>query len=361
MVRAEPRRPEIAIAVLIAGAVTHALLCVPAIQCRGYPPIAPIWYGVTFIWPVAVLISAYFDSTQFSVRRKQLIVYSLATAFFTAGTVVGVVPRRMGQVEMLLGTIFFGPLHLIVAFTVESASQNIYAFGRQLVEIRNDVSRTSFSVFSFFALIAWICLILGIPLGYQSTIMKRVYSDAIEQADSNWKTNALVFGELRYEQLDDVTVIHNFDSDTGLELKTQRPDLGFRDRYNARVRELIELHGLPAYSIKHIMPKQDHLIQLLDATDLDRVDSFPFDLSENIQLERRGPPVGANGASTSSSGSLSIITPALQMGLGDGISQVHHKKTDDVIYIREGTNWVGAFLHDGRMIMSASRSHSVNP
>ena len=82
MARSEPRCAEIASGVLVVGVIAHALLCGPAIGCRGYPPIAPIWYGVTFIWPVAVMISAYFDSTKFANRRKQLIIFALATAFF---------------------------------------------------------------------------------------------------------------------------------------------------------------------------------------------------------------------------------------------------------------------------------------
>lgn len=355
MTRSETRRPEIASGVLVVGAVAHALLCAPAIGCRGYPPIAPIWYGVTFIWPVAVLVSAYFDSIRFGSRRKHLIIYALATAFFMAGTMVTVVPRNMGPVEMLFGTIVFGPIHLLITFAVEFAIQFVYSFGRKLVENRNDSPRINFSLFSVFAMFGWIALMLGIPFGYQSLVESNVNNNAIERADLDWKTNALVYREYEMGQIGDVTIDYDFDPETGLEYKHRMSDLGFADRYNARINQLIELHGIPEYSIKNIIPKPVDLAQILDATDLNVVGSFPIDLTENIHLMRRGSFSRWGGTSTSGSDSLSIVTPYMHMGVGDGILAVHYKITDEIIYIRNGPDWVGAFLHDGRMIVSASR------
>ena len=355
MARSEPRCAEIASGVLVVGVIAHALLCGPAIGCRGYPPIAPIWYGVTFIWPVAVMISAYFDSTKFANRRKQLIIFAFSTAFFMAGTMVTVVPRRMGPVEMLFGTVFFGPIHLLITFAVEFTIQFIYSFGRTLVENRSDAARSNFSLFSFLTLIGWIALILGIPLGYQSLIESNVNNNAIKRADSDWETNALVYRDYEFEQIGDVSIDFNFDPETGLQYKRRMSDLGFADRYNARISQLIELHGIPQYSIKHIIPNPNDFAKLLDATDLDIVDSFPLDLSKNIHLMRRGSLSRWGGTSTSGSDSLSVVTPHMHMGAGDGVLPVHYKKTDDIIYIRNGPDWVGAFLHDGRMVMSASR------
>ena len=356
MARSETRRPIIASGILVAGAISHALLCGPAIGCRGYPPIAPIWYGVTFIWPVAVLASAYFDSTRFGNRQKQLIIYSLITAFFMAGTIVTIVPRSMGPAEMLLNTIFFGPIHLLITFTVEFASQFIYSSGRNLVANRIDGAKTNFSLFSFFAMIGWIALILGIPLGYQSSIKSSVKNNAIERANLDWKTNAVVYRDNEIEQIGDVAIHYDFDPETGLEYQQHRRwDLGFANRYNARINQLIELHGLPQYSIKHVLPNPHEVAQLLDAIDLDVVDSFPLDLSENIHLMRRGFLSRWGRVATNNSDSLSIVTSHMQMSTGHKVLPVHYKITDDVIYIRNGPNWVGVFLHDGRMIMAASR------
>ena len=356
MANCEIRRPQVASWILVVGAIIHALLCGPAIDCRGYPPIPPIWYGVTFIWPVAVLISAYFDSTWFGTRRDQLIIYSLVTAFFTAGTLVIVVPRQVGLSQMLACTLFIGPLHLLVTFVTEYASQFIYAFGRELVENRDGPSRSSFSLFSFLALIGWIALILGIPTGYQALAESSLNNDAIQHADSAWETDAFIFGEFPYESIGDVNVEYYFDARTGLEYRHQFLDGEYVDRYNARIRQLVELRGIPHYSIKDAIPDPNDVALLLDANDLVAVENLPMDVTENIHLMCRGYLTRWGKTIVNSGAPLSIVTPHTQTGRRGSVQSVHYKITEHVVYVRTGSNWVGVYLHDGRMIMSASRN-----
>jgi hypothetical protein len=301
------------------------------------------------------VISAYFDSIQFGARRNQLVIYALVTAFFSAGTVVSMMPRQMGLGEMLFGTILYGPLHLLVAFGLEYVVQLVYSKGRRLVDRDGESSKTSFTLFALFAFFAWISLMLGVPFGYKSCVMNSVNNEAIERANNDWRTNALIFRDDQFIKIGSCTVQYDFDPETGLQLEHRRPDLGSADRYNARISELIELHGIPSYSIKSIMPHPEDLIRLLDSTEMSLVESFPFDLTENIHLMRRGTLTRWGGTSTSESYSLSIATPHSLMGDGGGVMPVHTKITKDVIYIRNGSNWIGAFLPDGRMIMSASR------
>lgn len=353
--RAETRRPEIAIGILVLGAMAHALLCGPAIGCRGYPPIAPIWYGVTFIWPIPIVISAYFDAVRFGARRTHLIVYSLVTAFFMAGTVVMVVPRQMGPDQMLLGTILLGPIHLLITFVLEFFSQRLYSIGRRLVDGSAGAARSSFSLFSLLAFSTWVGLILGIPLGYQSMEESFVRSSAARRAREDWKTNAYIYRDFELNEGSGATVEFNFDPETGLQLKRRISNSGFAEQYNACIAELIRQNGLPKYSIKSLMPKPNELVQWLDSNEMEPVVSFPIDLTENIHLMRRGTLTRWGGTSTSGSDSLSIVTPHSLMGVGDGVMPVHIKVTENVIYIRNGSSWVGAFLPDGRMIMSASR------
>ena len=357
MVRTETRSPSLACGTLVVGAIAHALLCGPAIGCRGYPPIAPIWYGVTYIWPVAILISAYFDSIQFGTRRIHLMTYSLVTAFFTAGTVVMVVPRSMGPVEMLFGTVLFGPVHLAVATVLELLVQSFYSTGRQLVEPKHNLKKLNFSLFSFLCMFGWIALLLGIPFGYQSFVESSINRSAVERAEENWSTNAFIFQDFQLESTDegDLFIQYDFDPETGLEYKRRTSDLGYSDRYNARIRELIERDGLPKYSIKTIMPSATDLVQFLDSTSMDLVESFPTDLTRNIHLMRRGSLSRWGGTSTNGSDSLSIVTPHAHAGSGGGIFPVHAKITTDIVYIRNGADWIGAFLPDGRMVMSATR------
>lgn len=355
MARPETRRPELATAILVVGAIVHALLCGPAIGCRGYPPIDPIWYGATFTWPNPVLISAYFDSMRFGVRRNQLILYALVTAFFMAGTMVMVVPRQMGPGEMLFGTIFFGPIHLLITFVLEFIAQMLYSMGRRLIDRNGQNATFTFSLFSLFALFVWIGLILGIPFGYQSFVNSSVNHSAIRRAEDDWKTNALIYRDYEFDEIGDCTVQYEFDPETGLEFKHRMADLGFADKYNARIDELIRLHGIPKYSIKSIVPNPDDLVRLLDSTEMDPVEAFPIDLTVNIHLMRRGTLTRWGGTSASGSDSLSIVTPHGLLGVGDGVLPVHSRITDKIIYIRNGPDWVGAFLPDGRMVMSASR------
>ena len=351
----ETRRPAIATGILIVGAISHAFLCVPAIVCRGYPPIDPIWYGVTYVWPISIVISAYFDSIRFGVRRNQLIIYAIATAFFTAGTPVTIVPREMGFEAMLLGTIIFGPFHLVMTFLLEFITQVLYSMGRRLVDRASEKVSVRFSLLALFALSSWIGLIVGIPIGYRSYVKESVNHSAVLRAETDWKTNALIYRDHESAPIDGCTVQYCFDPDTGLELGRPKSDLGFADKYNARINELISQHGIPTYSIKSIIPKPEDLIPLLDSDELDPVDAFPADLTDNIHLMRRGTLSRWGGTSSSSSDSLSIVTPHILMAVDNGVLPVHSKVTDKIVYIRNGPNWVGAFLRDGRMIMSASR------
>tara|TARA_R100000789_G_scaffold70446_2_gene65941 strand:+ start:396 stop:1469 length:1074 start_codon:yes stop_codon:yes gene_type:complete len=353
--RSEIRRPELANGILIFGALAHVVLCVPAIGCRGYPPLAPIWYGVTYLWPVAILVSGYFDSIRFETRRKQLIIYALVTAFFSAGTIVLIVPRDMGPGLMLYGSIIFGPLHLMVTFVLEFAIQVFYSIGRNLVDRNENTQRFKFSAFSLLSLFGWIILILGIPLGYKSFVEFSENNFAIECADSHWKTKAYIYLDSQFDQIGDCSIHYGFDPETGLECKPRRADLGFADRYNERINELIERDGIPQYSIKAIIPETAKLIKMLDSNTMDLVENFPIDLTENIHLMRRGSSSRSGATNKSSDDYLSIVTPHISMSVDNCLLPVHTIKDGEIIYICSGSDWIGAFLSDGRMVISVSR------
>src|SRR5262245_21576657 len=107
----------------------------PAITTRGYPPIDPFWYGVTFLWIVPPAFSALFDSWSFTTRRWHLLAYALATAFFNSGTSVDVVPRSMHPIPMLVLTlVVYGPVHLALTFVAEGILQWILGCSRTFVE-----------------------------------------------------------------------------------------------------------------------------------------------------------------------------------------------------------------------------------
>lgn len=254
MARLEFRRPDLAKSILIVGAIAHALLCIPAIDCRGYPPLDPIWYGVTFLWPMAIVISAYFDSIRFGSRWKHLFIYAIVTAFFSAATAVIMVPRQMGLALTLFHTAFLIPVYLLVIYALEYASQFLYSFGRRLDVQTTQSSNLNPSRFSILMLVCWIGLTLGIPIGYRSYEISQNEAFAIWRADQAWLKDAVIFRDWEPQQIDNCSIEYWFDLDTGLELRQWRPDLNFCEVYNARIHELIKQHGIPSYSIRPAIP-----------------------------------------------------------------------------------------------------------
>ncbi len=355
MSRIEPRRSELATGILVAGAIIYAILCGPAIGCRGYPPLDPFWYGVTFLWPIPVCISGFFDSIKLGTRLTQLIVFSLVTSFIFAGTMVTMVPRNIRPEEMLFGVVLFGPVHVVLTFLVELTVQWLYSFGRRLDDFESGKFPRSYSLFACLTFITWISVIVGLPIGYRSIITTSVNSKAVKRAEQEWGHGACLFGNYAIEQIGDVTVEFAFDPTTGLQISHKMADLGFSDAYNQRIQQLVELNGLPRYSIKSIIPVPADLIQLLDSTEMVAVNSLPTDLNENIHLMRRGTFSRWGRTITIMSDSLSVVTRHGTFGVGEGVFPVYVKVTDEIVYVRNGSNWIGAFLPDGSMIASASR------
>lgn len=360
MAQSIPRRPKLAIAILILGAIVHAGLCGPAIDCRGFPPLDPIWYGITFLWPVPVLISAFFDSDKFGNRRKQLVAYSLVTAFFTAGTTVDVIPRSVDPLWMIMNTIFIGPIHLLITLAVECLAQLFYSFGRQLVEKETANGRFAFSLFSFLCLFSWIGIVLGVPIAYTNSVYEMSRRSAVQKANEDWEHEALVYRDHEPKLLGDCVLEYRFDPETGLKFEESYTKLNFGDFYNERIEELIEEQGLPPYSIQELMPKPSQLIAMLDSTDLDLIDSFPADLNNNISLIREGRFSKWGSDFVGDPDYLSILTPHLNWGGIMGNYPVHTKITDELIFVRDGPHWIGVFLPDGQLIVSVLRSPSSN-
>src|SRR6187200_62195 len=97
-----PRREPVSIIILVIGSVVYALLCGPAIVQRGFPPIDPVWTGMTFLWVIPLMISCWFDTYAFESRRIHLCVYAIGTAFINACTVVTIVPKHVDLFQTLM-------------------------------------------------------------------------------------------------------------------------------------------------------------------------------------------------------------------------------------------------------------------
>jgi hypothetical protein len=100
--------------VLIVGGILYSVLCGPAIVQRGFPPIDHSWTPVTFLWVSPVLLAGALDRRPLKRRLAGLTIYCLVTAFFDAASIVIVVPKQFNLAEAMIGTIVFGPIHLII-------------------------------------------------------------------------------------------------------------------------------------------------------------------------------------------------------------------------------------------------------
>jgi hypothetical protein len=202
-----------------------------------------------------------------------------------------------------------------------------------------------------------ICLTIGFPFAYRSLVIRAERSRGLALADEQWASgDAVVFCTPDDLSDEDAAVEFGVDPATGLQRRPKRPDFGFKDAYNARIAELISLHGVPSWSLKKYIPTADDVVALLDSKDLKEITEFPHQLTASIVLMRRGTVTWGNTTYGSGDDSLSIVSErAGVMSVGDGVHRVYARVDDPIVVIRNGKTWVGIFHKDGRMIASASR------
>lgn len=345
--------------ILTIGAVFYAILCIPAIDQRGYPPIDPAWTAVTFLWIVPVLLAALVDPQLVKrLRGVDLVLYCFITGGFDAASVVLVVPKHIDLLETLLSTLLlFGPLHVIVAFLVAAIVARVSLFSRD--RLSNVNGRTAPVVrATIFA--GTLALAVAFPFFFREYTVFDARSRGRREADRDWKAgNALLYGE-KYFASDHASVQHEFDETTGLRVHAswfERMD--FESAYNTRISELIESRGTPDWSMKsHIVP-DDALIAALDADDLQEVTKFPHDVNDNIVLFRRGTVSSLGYTMSSTSDSLSIATRKSGLIATDNdvepafVGRIPGRHA--VILIRSGRTWIGAFHESGMLLSSAQR------
>ncbi len=355
-----PRRANLAAAILVVGGFIYVLLCGPAIGCRGYPPIDPIWYGIAFtFWPAPVMLSAVFDSYKFRGRHYGLLAYALVTAFFDAGTPIMIVPRQVNPLEMLFFTVLiFGPLHLFVTVLLERLLQFLLRRQRTLSENVPIVSAVpKISLYEWFVAYTAVCIAIGGPLAFREFDIDRRRARGVERADADWKNNQV---ELRMEnetvQVGDATVEYHVDRETGLKRKTPCATPVFCNAYNARIRELIRVNGLPTGSLRSDVPTPDELVALLDATDLQEVTQFPYQLTPQVILMRGG--TATFGSATYSNGGQGLAIASEQNGMhcvGSKNLPVFVETRANVFVVRSGNEWVGMIDASGCQIAEAYR------
>ena len=343
----------------------YAVLCTPAIGRRGYPPIDPAWMGVTFLWVSPVLLAATVDLMPFAKRYKALAMYCIATAFFDAGTMGGIVPRNVSLLgTIVLTVVMYGPLHLVVGFVVDGMIQAIRAAVRFVAPTMPGrvANATRWTVFG-----ALLLLTCAFPFAFRADAFADLQQRGRSHAEQDWRSRRADiyvgdFNTRAYQQVERTMLTHNYDRATGLEIRPQHGRSQYEDAYNRRIRELLNQHGVPEWSMKDHIVSDDDLINMLDSEEMNEIGVFPYDVNANITLMRRGPVTRWGVTSSKSRDDLSVLTRHHgSAGGGLDVAPVHVgqlSKYPEVVFVRNGRSWIGAFHDSGRFLSSADRYES---
>ena len=151
-----------------------------------------------------------------------------------------------------------------------------------------------------------------------------------------------------------------FDRKTGLVVQTpsKRVSDRFCEAYNARILELMKLEGDPPWSVTGKFPGDDEIIGLLNSPNVDRVDSFPYEVSPSIVI--CGPGRFCRWGHTSWSGDTIRIETSRGATLGFGnldtpVYVGHLPEWPHIVFIRGAHQAVEIFHRDGRRLATASR------
>jgi hypothetical protein len=358
--RSVPRRPGLSSAILVGGAAIYGVLCLPAIGERGYPPIDPVWTGVTFLWVFPVAMSALFDGFWFRGRRVYLAIYSLATAFIFSGTIVLAEPRSGDAGEAFWGALFvFGPIHLVIGFCIEGVMQLLLWPTRRLVEpeaIESQDGIPRISLLTWMVVHSLICMTIGFPFAFRSLAFSMIRARAVAKAEEDWAAGKAVVYKDVDNRLAEKIADYQGDLETGFEVEYRIDHRGFQATYNRRITQLIAERGLPAWSMKRFIPTEEQLRTMLDSTEMVEVASFPHEVNSSVVLMRQGTLDRWDRTTTNLYDDLKIVAEKSgEVDSVNGIAPVYVKVDGEVIYVRNGSEWVGAFHQSGVLLGSKTR------
>jgi hypothetical protein len=318
-------------------------------------------------------------------RFKGLAIYCLATAFFDAGTgtiIAAVIPRHVTLPMMLLMTIIYGPIHLFVGMFVEMLFQGIRAILRSIF---GRLSLGSTRLMQWATFLTLVLLTCGLPFAFREYSIAHFRHLGRAQAEKDWNAGR---AEMHVAFLDVWRpVIHRFDPATGLRIRERgyMAEYPYSLAYQARVAELLAERGIPEWSMKKYIPADDDLVAMFDSKQMEKINVFPHNINENMILIRHGTLTRWNTTFSNTSGFLAIATPQAFTGIGTDRSEYSQgvdgntkfvlgagdnsdrpqnepvfvgrlSKYPRVIFVRSGTDWVGAFHESGELLSSADRS-----
>jgi hypothetical protein len=370
--------------ILTIGGLAYAILCVPAIERRGYPPIDHVWMAMTYLWIAPLALSTLFDGGASPSRRWHLIAYAVLTGFVDAATEGVIVPRYVTFLGTLLMTVFlYGPAHIVVTFAIEWCLQRLLGLWRSFSPLET-TNRWTPRLSLIECLIGYsiVGMTIGFPFAYRGWVVADHQGRGRQLADDDWSKQRArhfspFFDDSEPSMANGVRVTYDVDRTTGFCLiKHGRSNDDMRNAYNDRIAELVREHGIPSWTMKPHLISPEALAELLNSSDCTEITSLPFEVTPSIVVFKTGTiskwgstmTFNGTGSQITSSGSspgglyfdgsgLAIATQADGLrAVGSGshpIFLIRHD--DDTICIRYGANWIGLFHRDGRLLEYAAR------
>lgn len=335
---ATPRRREVGMGevvgplVLAGWWVLYAVVCQRAIGQRGYPPLDAYWQGMTQLWVVGVPLSGLVQGRGKG-RSVGLVVYGVATGFVDAASWPRMVPNHVDVVMTAMMTLlFYGPVHVVVAGVVEALGRLAGRWGRSVVVGRGSWVGVRVVVGLLLLVGAWY-----VPVGYARYDAWWLWREGRSLADAGWASGqACVYS--RDASFSDGALYGEVDFDRGTGL-LRRIDMGYgwEPAYNARVGELLALHGRPAWA-EPAIPATADLRNYLDDERFRKVERFPYRVNGSIWI--RGGGWGFSVESTARG--------RFDFGKGKeaGVYWLEDPAYPDVIFVRQGREEL--VLLDGR-------------
>ena len=182
-----------------------------------------------------------------------------------------------------------------------------------------------------------------------------------EQAGVDWNEHKAVLLGISLEDYGEAgpyRFSYNYDPETGLFFRPWHiPRTAFQDGYVARVQDLIKSQGIPTWGVKDHHVSRERLLSALKRSDFREVRTFPFDVTPNIVIFKRGSINRWGGTMSSTNDGLHVATPQLLLGYGQPAKHIYVGRLNEcpgVWFIRSDAEFVGAHLEDGRYLCSAT-------
>jgi hypothetical protein len=344
------------VAVLAIGTLLYFIACVPAFDRSGWPPTDHFWEAMTWLWVVPIPIFTLIIPSGRS-SKTALLVFAIASGVIDAWTspFVQMNPHPTFDFELCADNfITCGPLHLVLTAIIASLSRLAYKFAgavpgsveRLLPHNRPRLRRW---------IIAFILLVAGIaPFAYRYAAVAADARAGAALADKDWAAQKAVIylgDPMSNRRVGDYLFDSPFDPDSGLELKAswlRQTTPG----YNARVRALIEIHGIPKWSLKSRFVSDADMIAMLSAKDMTKVTSYPDDLTPDVVLMRQGSITRWGRNIGSQSDMLDVETRNQDFMTTDLLA---YREEKDPVYVGQSPKYANTyFIRSGDSVMACT-------